>query len=49
MLTGLNAEGLKSNPKKIFPCNFDEVCLCVQSKYRTSGLATLRCFQKGCQ
>ena len=43
-----NAVEFKSILQKMFPCSFDEVSPYVQSKYRTSGLASIRRFQTGC-
>ena len=35
--------------QKMRHCSFDEVFPCVQSKYRVSGFASIRRFQKGCR
>ncbi len=43
-----NAAEFKAILQKIRHCSFDEVFPCVQSKYRASGLASIRRFQKGC-
>jgi hypothetical protein len=44
----LNAAEFKSILQKILPCSFDEIFPYMHSKYRASGLATIRRFQKGC-
>ena len=43
-----NAAEFKSIPYEMLPASLDEVFSCVQSKYRTPGLASIRRFQKGC-
>ncbi len=48
MRGGLNAAEFKSILQKMLPCSFDEPFPYVQFKYRTSGLASIRRFQKGC-
>ena len=43
-----NAAEFKAILQKIRHCSFDEVFPYVHSKYRASGLASIRRFQKGC-
>ena len=43
-----NAAEFKAILQKIRHCSFDEVFPYMQFKYRKSGLASIRRFQKGC-
>jgi hypothetical protein len=43
-----NLTEFKSILQKMLACSFDKVFAYTQSKYRTSGLAFIWWFQKGC-
>ena len=43
-----NVAEFKSILQKMFACSLDEVFAYTQSKYCTSGLASIRQFPKGC-
>jgi hypothetical protein len=43
-----NVAEFKSILQKVLACSFDEVIAYTHSKYRTSGLASISWFQKGC-